>query len=69
MLAVREDADVDDFELTSDGKTAILAWNTSGRSELEILDLDSGQRRAGPELPAEILFGLVLSRDERGARL
>ena len=53
--------------LGEDGATALLVWNVAGRSELEFLDLASGERSAGPELPAEIVGGVDWSRD--GGRL
>ena len=68
MLLARQDADVEDFSLTRDGATALVVWNASGRNELDVLDLDSGERTQGPELPAEILWEIELSRYARGVR-
>jgi dipeptidyl aminopeptidase/acylaminoacyl peptidase len=67
ILAARDDAELQSSVITEDGTTAALIWNASGRSELEFLDLASGVRTAGPELPAEIVGGLDFSRD--GGRL
>ena len=69
VLVSRPDADVQNITLTHDGKTAMLTWNSSGRNEIEIMELDSGKRRPGPSLPSEILQGLVLSSDDRYAAL
>ena len=69
ILVARDDADVTDFTLTHDGKTAFLIWNSSGRNEIEIMDLASGERQPGPQLPAEIVWGMTLSRDDRYAAI
>ncbi len=63
ILAARDDAELQSMLLTEDGKTAALIWNAAGRSELEFLDLASGERTPGPELPAEIVGGLDFSKD------
>lgn len=67
VLAAREDAELDGFELTEDGTTAALVWNVAGHSELSLLDLESGEAVPGPNLPAEIIHGLKWSSD--GTRL
>jgi dipeptidyl aminopeptidase/acylaminoacyl peptidase len=67
ILAARADADVDAFAITDDGRTAALVWNVAGRSELELLDLVTGEPLPTPELPAEIAGAPTFSRD--GARL
>jgi len=61
-IAGRDDADLASFEILADGKVALI-WNASGRSVLEYLDLASGEVTAGPELPAEIVFGMEASPD------
>jgi dipeptidyl aminopeptidase/acylaminoacyl peptidase len=63
ILAERDDAELQSMLLTEDGGTAALIWNAAGRSELEFLDLTSGERSPGPELPAEIVGGLDFSQD------
>lgn len=64
-LAARDDAELSDFAITEDGRTAALIWNVAGRSELEFFDLESLQASPGPELPAEIAGSLAFSRDGR----
>ena len=63
ILAARDDAELQSMLLTDDGATAALIWNAAGRSELEFVDLASGERSPGPELPAEIVGGLDFSQD------
>ncbi len=63
VLAERDDAELQTFEITDDGAAAVLIWNAAGRSELEFIDLASMRRTRGPDLPAEIAGGLTLSRD------
>lgn len=67
VLASRDDAELEDFALTTDGTSAALLWNAAGRSELEFFDLASGERRPGPGLPAEVVGSLTFSED--GGRL
>jgi dipeptidyl aminopeptidase/acylaminoacyl peptidase len=61
-IAGRDDADLASFEVLANGKIALM-WNAAGRSELEYLDLASGEVIAGPNLPAEIAGGMVASQD------
>lgn len=62
-LAERDDAELEDFEVSEDGSTAALLWNAGGRSELAWLDLAAGRLASGPRLPAEIAGSLGFSRD------
>jgi dipeptidyl aminopeptidase/acylaminoacyl peptidase len=59
----RDDADLDSYEMTRDGKTAALAWNVAGRDELAFLDLATGRSTPGPTLPGGLLGGLNFSPD------
>ena len=63
MVIGREDADLDAYELTRDGKTAALAWNVAGKDELAFLDLATGKPTPGPALPGGLLGGLTFSSD------
>lgn len=63
VLVQRDDAELEDFVLTEDGKTAALVWNVFGRSELTFVDLNTGGIAAGPDLPAEIIFDIGFSQD------
>lgn len=65
VIAGRDDAELQDFEVTEDGKTAALLWNVAGRSELAFLDLGTMKTTAGPKLPAEFAGGVTFSRDGR----
>lgn len=69
VLAGRDDAELQSFEITEDGAAAVLIWNAAGRSELEYVDLAAMRRTPGPRLPAEIAGGLTLSRDGKMAAL
>jgi hypothetical protein len=61
-IAGREDAELSGFEILADDQVALL-WNAAGRSELQYLDLASGEIAQGPVLPAEIAGGLEPSPD------
>jgi len=63
VVAARDDAQLEDFTLTKDGKTAALVWNVAGRSELAFANLTNGEVSAGISLPAEVIFELCFSAD------
>lgn len=65
VLASREVAELDGFELNDEGTLAALLWNVAGKSELEIFDLAAAKTAARPKLPAEIVGGLEFSKDGR----
>jgi dipeptidyl aminopeptidase/acylaminoacyl peptidase len=67
VIADREDAELEEFDVTEDGATAALLWNVAGKSELAFVDLASGEVTDGPPLPAEVARGITFSKD--GARL
>lgn len=61
-IAGREDAELAGFELLAEDQVALM-WNAAGRSELQYLDLASGEISAGAVLPAEIAGGMEASPD------
>ena len=63
VIAGRDDAELDNYEVADDGKTAALVWNVAGRSELAFLDLATGQETPGPKLPGDLVGGLDFSND------
>ena len=63
VLAAREDAELDGFQLTDDGRLAALQWNASGRNEVELFDLEKVMSRGVLDLPHEIAGGLTFSAD------
>ena len=65
VVAGRDDAELDQYEITEDGKTAALVWNVGGRSELAFLDLATGKETPGPKLPGDLVGGLDFSADGR----
>lgn len=65
VVIERPDAELADFSVTEDGRTAALLWNAAGRSELELLDFASLERTPGPALPGGIAGGLDFSKDGR----
>jgi dipeptidyl aminopeptidase/acylaminoacyl peptidase len=67
VIAARDDAELNGFDINDQGTTAALLWNVAGRNELAFVDLASGKLTAGPKLPAEIAGGLTFSKD--GKRL
>ncbi|MGF7233974.1 MAG: hypothetical protein ACQSGP_03305, partial [Frankia sp.] len=65
VLAARDDADLDRFTLVPDGRSVALAWNVDGRSELEILDLETLRRRVLPPPPRDVVTSLLATSDGR----
>jgi dipeptidyl aminopeptidase/acylaminoacyl peptidase len=65
VLASRENAEFDGFEINEQGTLAALLWNVAGRSELELFDLATGKTSARPKLPGEIAGALEFSKDGR----
>jgi dipeptidyl aminopeptidase/acylaminoacyl peptidase len=63
VVQSREDAGLDEFNLTKDGKTAVLVWNVAARSELAFVDLATGQMTPGPVVPAEVIGSPTFSPD------
>ncbi|MFF5249575.1 prolyl oligopeptidase family serine peptidase [Streptosporangium sp. NPDC000095] len=63
VLVERSDAELDQFALSSDGRRAVLVWNDSGRSGLEVIELDTGRTRPLPPLPAEVVSSIRVSLD------
>jgi dipeptidyl aminopeptidase/acylaminoacyl peptidase len=60
-LASRDDAELQAFDVSADGRTAALVWNVAGRNELAFYDLQSEQETPGPALPAEIVHELTFA--------
>ncbi|MEU8384645.1 prolyl oligopeptidase family serine peptidase [Streptosporangium sp. NPDC048865] len=63
VLAERADAELDQFALSADGRFAVLVWNDSGRSELEVVETATGQTRPLPPPPAEVVSSIRVSLD------
>lgn len=63
VLAKREDAELQAFEISPDGETATLVWNVAGRSELAFLDLVTLELATSLRFPAEIIAGIKFSSD------
>lgn len=64
-IAGRDDADLNGFEVTEDGKTAALVWNVAGEAQLSFLDLATLKETPGPDLPGALAGGLEFSKDGR----
>jgi dipeptidyl aminopeptidase/acylaminoacyl peptidase len=69
VLAGRDDAELNGFELAHDGSFALLVWNVDGRDELAFYDVAAGRMTPGPELPGELVGGFDVSRDGRRVAL
>ena len=66
VLAERSDAELEYFTISDDGTSAALLWNVlGGRSEVSLLDLNSGIERQLTDLPGDVISDLELSRDAK----
>ena len=65
VLAAREDAELEGLDADDSGRQLLLVWNVAGRSELELLDTMTGERRPMTGVPGEVVSGIILSRDGR----
>jgi dipeptidyl aminopeptidase/acylaminoacyl peptidase len=63
VIAARDDAELDDFEINDQGTQAVLIWNAAGRSELSFADLRTLKMSPGPALPTELAFSPKFSHD------
>ncbi|GII00578.1 prolyl oligopeptidase family serine peptidase [Planobispora takensis] len=63
VLAERPDAELDRFALSADGCRAVLVWNVSGRSELDLMETDTCTVHALPPPPAEVVSSIRVSLD------
>jgi dipeptidyl aminopeptidase/acylaminoacyl peptidase len=63
MIAARDDAELDGFEINEQGTQALLIWNAAGKSELSFVDLSTEKMSPGPPLPTELAFAAKFSRD------
>ncbi len=62
-LSGRDDAELEDFILNRDKTQALLAWNHGGRSQLELIDLATGEGNELPNPPSELVGSADFSPD------
>lgn len=62
-LAARDDAELEFADADTAGTVLVLGWNVDGRSEVELLDVASGERRPCPGLPGAVVAGVAMARD------
>ncbi len=62
-LARRDDGELEWLDADETGRLLVLSWNVSGRSEVELIDTRSGERRAVENLPGQVVAGCVMARD------
>jgi dipeptidyl aminopeptidase/acylaminoacyl peptidase len=63
VIAARDDAELDNFEINEEGTQALLIWNAAGKSELSFVDLTTEKVSPGPPLPTELAFAPKFSQD------
>ncbi|MEO0982156.1 MAG: alpha/beta fold hydrolase [Pseudomonadota bacterium] len=55
--------DVEDYDLSPDGRTVVFTVNEGGLGALKLLDLASGEISEGPALPVGVAFGPEFNAD------
>jgi dipeptidyl aminopeptidase/acylaminoacyl peptidase len=65
VIIGKDNAELQDFEITEDGRKGILLWNFSGNNRLEFINLATNGVAPGPELPVEIVSGITISKNGR----
>lgn len=65
ILAARDDAELDSFEIDHAGKRALLVWNIGGKNEVSLFDLENNNQTVSLNLPVELLTGAEFSSDDR----
>ena len=63
LIAARDGAELERFALEPTGRAVVTVWNVEGHSELELVDLAGGERRALPAPPAEVVTGCAFAQD------
>jgi dipeptidyl aminopeptidase/acylaminoacyl peptidase len=63
LIAARDGAELERFALDPTGRAVVAVWNVEGRSELELVDLAEGERRALPAPPTEVVTGCAFAQD------
>ncbi len=63
LIAARDGAELERFALEPTGREVLTVWNVEGRSELELVGLPGGERRALPAPPAAVVTGCAFARD------
>ena len=65
-IAARDDAELEFADADAAGERVLLVWNVGGRSEIEVLETATGERRRRGVLD-DVVAGAVLARDGRSA--
>lgn len=65
LVAGRAGVELERFALDPTGRAIVAVWNVEGRSELELIELAGGKRRALPAPPAEVVTGCGFFQDGR----
>ncbi len=63
VIAERADAELENWDVSEDGATAVLIWNAGGRSELALLDIATGVSTPAPPLSGDLVGAPEFSRD------
>jgi dipeptidyl aminopeptidase/acylaminoacyl peptidase len=57
--------DVDEFDISPDGRTVAFVTNEDGAGVIRLLDTASGRSRPGPKLPLGVVFGIKWHKNGR----
>jgi protease II len=57
--------DVEDFDVSDDGKSVAFVTNEAGASVLHLMDAATGKERPAPKLPVGVIGGIVFHRNSK----
>ena len=57
--------DVDDFDISPDGRSIAFVTNEDGAGVIQLLDTASGRSKPGPKLPLGVVFGIKWHKNGR----
>ncbi|MBV8541397.1 MAG: S9 family peptidase [Pseudonocardiales bacterium] len=63
VIAARDGAELERFALEPTGRAVVAVWNVEGHSEIELVDLVGGRRRALPTPTAVVVTGCAFAQD------
>lgn len=63
LIGARDGAELEMFAMEPTGRAIVAVWNVEGYSELELIHLVGGERRALPAPPAEVVTGCAFAQD------
>ncbi len=65
ILMERDDSELQDFVINKSGTLAILIWNTGGKNQVSLVDLEKEKEIKSLDLPVELISASDFSADDK----